>query len=169
MRFRLIRSLRGDPLWIDDGRVKSAQRRRIVWLMLNPSTANAFKDDPTIRECIKRSIYLEFDVMEVVNLFAFRTPHPRVLRWAPGNTRGAGADNDTQIALACDGADMVMAAWGNHGLLADRYMYVRSMLLDRHIRMHHLGLTGLSQPKHPSARGVHRIPADIRPQLYRWV
>lgn len=140
---------------------------RIVWLMLNPSTANAFQLDPTVNECRKRSIAIGADVLEVVNLFALRSPHPADLKKRALGFRGDDEVNDAEIIAACTGAYRVVAAWGNGGELDDRALVVRRLLAERGIELHHLGLTGDGNPKHPLARGKHRIPAE-RP-LTIWI
>lgn len=167
-RYRLARSLPLAPnvqfgLTIDDtGSVVAAHR--VVFLMLNPSTADAFKTDPTITECVKRALVLQADVLEVVNLFALRSSDPADLKKCAYGYRGDDSENNRQIVEACQGAAMVIAAWGNHGILDSRDRFVRNLLHLSNIELHHLGLTnGYAQPKHPLARGVHRIPADQRP------
>src|SRR5690348_1743088 len=93
MRYRLARSLTTLPLTVDasSGHVMSlggSPARRCVWLMLNPSDADAFKPDPTVTECIKRSRAVGADLMEVVNLFALRSPYPKDLRKRAHGFRG---------------------------------------------------------------------------------
>ncbi len=136
---------------------------RIVFLMLNPSTASAFELDPTVSECIRfaRLWRPDVDVVEVVNLFAFRTPYPKVLKKAPD--RGDDALNNEQILEACAGASLVIAAWGVDGDLGGRANFVRSMIHENGIPMHRIGVTKDGHPKHPLARGKHRIPREQQP------
>lgn len=166
LRFRLARSLTVPltRLQIVDGRVLGLVRW--VWLLLNPSDATAFKPDPTVTECRKRSVAGGADVFEVVNLFAFRSPYPEDLRKRGIGERGDTVVNNEQILLACLGAHRVIAAWGNHGSLDDRAHHVGQLLQDHDVELHHLGFTREGYPKHPLARGKHRIPADLQPVLW---
>src|SRR5450755_1416997 len=68
-----------------------------VWVMLNPSTADALADDPTIRRCTGFSRALGLDGLVVVNLFALRATEPRELRRHP---EPAGPANDWFIQEA---------------------------------------------------------------------
>lgn len=169
MRYRLARSLTDNvrELAIEDDKVSWLGRpfvKRVVFLMCNPSTADAFVLDPTVNECRKRSIALGADVLEVVNLWALRSPYPADLRKRSVGSRGDDATNDVAILAACAGARIVVAAWGNHGELDHRATIVRSRLSEQGIALHHLGLTQAGHPKHPLARGKHRISADQQPQ-----
>src|SRR5262245_38806703 len=88
MRYRLARSLDGDPVTVaSDGCVEWNHKGppkgvavRCVFLMLNPSTADACELDPTVNECRKRALKLGAGVLEVVNLFALRSPYPSDLK-----------------------------------------------------------------------------------------
>jgi hypothetical protein len=172
MRFRLGRSLTGRPLEVSsvNGRPLMASMGayvtgdRVTFLMLNPSTADAFKHDPTVGECIKRARQLGVDALEVVNLFALRSPYPADLRKRSHGQRGDDADANREILHACRGAVMVIAAWGTGGELDHRATVVCEMLREHGIKLHHLGLTQDGWPKHPLARGKHRIPAALMPQ-----
>ncbi len=170
MRYRLARSLSGRPLTVDTehgGHVMDMLgapcRHRVVFVMLNPSTADAFKPDPTVGECVKRARALGADILEVVNLFALRSPYPADLKKCAAGYRGDDTDNDRAIVHACLGAEYVIAAWGNHGALGGRDQLVRERLTDRLIALHHLGTTDGGYPKHPLARGKHRIPSALTP------
>lgn len=86
------------------------------WIMLNPSTADANVDDPTVRQC---SFFAEregYAGIRIVNLFAFRTPKPTVLWKAHKNgTDIVGPDNDewvTDLLEDREGVGAVVAAWG---------------------------------------------------------
>lgn len=160
MRFRLARSLTTARIAIVDGRVIGLLR--IVFLMLNPSTADAFKPDPTVRECIKFARAWGGDVLEVVNLFALRSPYPEDLRKYTYGRRGDDPTNDDAIRSACLGAHRVIAAWGAGGDLDHRATTVRNLIVN-HVPLFHLGLTKDGYPKHPLARGKHRISSQQQP------
>jgi len=123
----------------------------VCWIMLNPSTADARKDDPTIRRCVGLSKSWGYGGLVVVNLFALRATDPRKLRPVFGyqdeQIETVGPDNDEWIERETDGASLIVGAWGNHGVIWNRGDEVRETLgADR---LHHLGLTKLGQPRHP--------------------
>jgi hypothetical protein len=175
MRYRLARKLNDSPaaalcfMNLTEAAPSPAsvpsgdEAKRCVWLMLNPSTADAFKPDPTVTECIKRSIALGADVLEVVNLFALRSPYPTDLKKCAAGFRGDDATNNAAIVAACVGAYRVVAAWGNDGAIGGREHIVRELLRAVGIELHCLGTTQDGFPKHPLARGKHRIPAAMQP------
>jgi hypothetical protein len=173
MRYRLARCLspgmsmiiNGDDIWATHS--PDVAPMRAVFLMLNPSTADAFKLDPTVNECRKRAVALGAQILEVVNLFALRSPYPADLKKRAHGSRGDDADANREILHACSGASMVIAAWGNHGALDHRATVVRWMLREHGVTLHHLGMTQDGFPKHPLARGKHRIPGDLMPQEWR--
>lgn len=150
MRYRLARNLTPDPaplLVAGDGVYGIA---RVVFLMLNPSTADAFVADPTIKRCIAFARALGADVLEVVNIFALRSTDPNELYKRTWGLRGDHQDNDREIIAACTGAYRVVAGWGKHGALGDRGYTVRTLLSLHHgIKLHHLGLNQDGSPKHP--------------------
>src|SRR5437870_2889354 len=81
----------------DCGRYRYTLTRRVgvggplVWVMLNPSTADAEVDDPTIRRVMKFTEASDCGLAIVVNLFALRSPSPKALR---GHADPVGPDND---------------------------------------------------------------------------
>lgn len=163
MRYRLARSF--TPFSPDVERLNGSPR--VAFLMLNPSNADAFKPDPTVGECIKRARKLGADVLEVVNLFAFRSAYPVDLKKRAHGHRGDDRINDEEILAACMNA-YVVAAWGNDGALDFRSMVVTQQLARHGVKLHHLGMTKDGHPKHPLARGVHRIPADLQPTVWEY-
>lgn len=114
-------------------------------------------------ECRKRAVALGADILEIVNLFAWRSPHPTDLKKRAHGFRGDDATNNQQIIEACTSAHMVIAGWGNDGALDYRDLSVLNLLRANRIELHHLGRTDGGYPKHPLARGRHRIPADQQP------
>ncbi len=139
---------------------------RCVFVMVNPSTADATKDDPTIRRCIKFATRWGYNELRVVNLFAFRSSHPRDLL---GAADPVGPENNEYLADELRAADLVICAWGNNGVI-DGGTQARALLAWCYARatyLHHLGVTKTGHPKHPLARGKHRIPDDHVPARYR--
>ncbi|MEE8171109.1 MAG: DUF1643 domain-containing protein [Phycisphaerae bacterium] len=126
-------------------RVWDAARPIAAFVMLNPSTADARRDDPTIRRCIGFARRWGFGALDVVNLFAFRATRVDALR------RGAdpvGPANDRVLRCCVRRADLVVAAWGNHGLLHDSATRV-GPILSAAAAVHCLGVTKQGQPRHP--------------------
>ena len=84
------------------------------FIMLNPSTADAIQDDPTIRRCIGYAKALGCGELTVVNLFAYRSTDPEAL-YALSKDVAIGPENDRHIAEACNASHIIICAWGNHG------------------------------------------------------
>jgi hypothetical protein len=118
--------------------------RAIAFVMLNPSTADAERDDPTIRRCSGFARAWGFSAMTVVNLFALRATDPARLRRARDPV---GRDNDEHIAAAAAACDALVLAWGAHGALGGRDRDVLALL--RGCRPACLGVTRSGQPRHP--------------------
>jgi hypothetical protein len=173
MRYHLIRLVSDRAIAVGGGAILPLLWKRpsrdvhdlkiATFLMLNPSTATAFKPDPTVGECTKFTRRWGYDVTWVVNQHAFRSPFPVDLKKRAVGQRGDDAANDDAIMMACRLADISIAAWGNDGDLDGRATHVVNMLKDIGVVLHHLGITKSGAPKHPLARGVHRIPADQQP------
>jgi hypothetical protein len=121
------------------------ERPRVAFVMLNPSTADARRDDPTIRRCIRFARDWGFGSVEVVNLFAFRARSPRRLRRAMDPV---GPGNDRHLLAAASRARRLVAAWGIHGSLRSRDHAVRKLLGKRH-KLRCLGTTASGYPRHP--------------------
>ncbi|RMH11354.1 MAG: DUF1643 domain-containing protein [Planctomycetota bacterium] len=119
--------------------------RRACFCLLNPSTADARRNDPTVRRCIGFAQEWGFDALEVVNIFALRATDPRELARHPAPI---GPGNDRAIRRAAHRADFVVLGWGAHGSRFDRGRQVAQML-QIHCQLHCLGLTAEGHPKHP--------------------
>lgn len=128
------------------GRRWSDGPRLLVFVMLNPSTADASQDDATIRRCIGFAQAHGFDALEVVNLFAYRATKPLDLRKAG---YPVGPDNDTHIRRVCTQAEAICIAWGANAKDLERPQVVLPMLreLERPIQV--LAITKSGVPQHP--------------------
>lgn len=119
----------------------------LTFVMLNPSTADASKDDPTIRRCISFATDHGYGGIIVQNLYAYRTSKPTEL-WA-AEKRGVDIIGpmdrsflQTQFRRTC------VCAWGA-GAPADRVEIVLRLLTENDGVLVHLGLTKNGNPKHP--------------------
>jgi len=119
---------------------------RLCYVMLNPSTADASQDDPTIRKCIGFAERLGFGGFTVVNLYAYRATHPRDLRTAG---YPVGPENNDFISIALDGTDAVVCAWGANARGLARPTEVLSLLRRRLLKPKALSLTAGGIPAHP--------------------
>ncbi len=118
----------------------------VCWIMLNPSTADATEDDPTIRRCRGFSQRWGHSGLIVVNLFALRATDPAVLETAPDRV---GTGNMGAIIGSALEAKRVVCAWGIHGALGGQGEIVTKRLLDRRIPLSCLGTTKAGHPRHP--------------------
>jgi hypothetical protein len=114
--------------------------------MLNPSTADATQDDPTIRRCIGFARAWGYGALEVVNLFACRATDPERLRRVPDPV---GPENDRHILRAVRRASETVVAWGNRGVHLGRHDAVLRLLRRRRVAVHCLGRTQAGHPRHP--------------------
>jgi hypothetical protein len=114
------------------------------FVMLNPSTADAQHDDPTIRRCISFATRWGYGRLDVVNLYALRATKPIELR---RHSDPIGPRGDVAIEEAVRGARLVVAAWGVHG--TERRHASVADALRRMGGVSVLGLTKAGRPKHP--------------------
>lgn len=137
----------------------------ICWLMLNPSTADATTDDPTIRRCMGFTKLWGAGAITVVNLFAYRTPAPMDL---PRVADPVGPGNDDAIHDAVVRARVVVAAWGasasHYPLVAKRAAVVIADVQEaRRYAFQCLGTTKYGWPQHPLYIPYHVAPMSYNP------
>lgn len=140
--------------------------RTIVWVMCNPSIADAEVDDPTIRRCIRFSRDWGFPGLVVVNLYAFRATKPAKMQLAED---AIGPDNERAIrsTIGDPYVDQVMFAWGS-SIVKTGCTTPQSQAWatgEAHKRGHAvmcLGRTTLGYPRHPLY-----VPAATMPEPWR--
>lgn len=122
----------------------------VMFLMLNPSTADASKDDPTIRKVRGFTRKLGFARSFVANLYAWRATKPDDLR---KTSSPIGELNDAFIMNAAKRSSIIIPAWGTNHMKVDRGKRARQvvdMLEAAGHRLHHLStLTDDGHPRHP--------------------
>ena len=119
---------------------------RVMFVMLNPSTATEMQNDPTVERCERRARALGYGAFRVTNIFAWRDTDPRKMRAAPDPV---GPANDAAILDGANWADRVVAAWGTHGAHLGRGPRVAGLLREAGHGLYHLGLSKDGHPKHP--------------------
>lgn len=118
------------------------KKPQLCWIMLNPSTADANIDDPTIRRCMDFSMIWEYGGIHVVNLFGWRATNPAELLKVEDPI---GPDNDS-IILRYTNCPIVVA-WGSWGAYNNRDKAIWDLLNRSDIKC--LGTTRMGQPRHP--------------------
>jgi len=130
----------------------------LVFLMLNPSTADELTNDPTVERCERRARAMRFGGLEVVNIFAYRATDPKVMK-AQDDPVGPG--NDQAILEAVRGAGMVICAWGSHGKHRGRSEEVLRLLREHHVTPYCLQSCNDGQPGHPLYVGYDVQPIPL--------
>lgn len=127
-------------------RTWDAKRPRVLYVMLNPSIADANTDDPTIKSCIRLAKGFGHGSIEVVNLFAWRATDPNHLRIVGDPI---GPRNDYHIEGALLRCDIAVCAWGANQFASQRGREVRSIIRANRPAVFCLGVTQSGAPKHP--------------------
>ncbi len=121
---------------------------RIAFLMLNPSTATSDNNDPTVAKCCTYASAAGGTFLTVVNIFAFRSTDPDVLKTVDDPI---GPENDSYILNVVSQSTMTICAWGKHGRILKRGAQVVQRLIDNGLseRLYSLHLNGDGSPGHP--------------------
>ena len=123
-------------------RTWNGKKKTILFIGLNPSTANEKIDDPTIRRCINYAQNWGYGSLLMVNLFAYRATMPSELK----NVKNPiGNDNDLHIIELSKKADLSVAAWGNEGSHLNRDKEIKKILPN----LMCLKINKSGQPSHP--------------------
>lgn len=146
---------RSGAILSDDGvyryqlwRIWDIEKPKVMFMMLNPSTADADIDDPTIKRCIGFAKSWGFGGLYVGNLFAYRSTAPKGLFDTPDPV---GIDNQTHINQMVEKCDRVVVAYGNSKIVKklltgglSGYDPLRSV-----DKLSYIDLANDGTPKHP--------------------
>jgi hypothetical protein len=147
----------------------------------NPSTADAFEDDPTCRWWIEWCRHFGFGSLVAVNLYPFCTSSPaecrRVASWEDNGPDWHARDkihhvNLPAVVASAKAADQVFACWGAIAWDLNWIDHVVEEIQSGEASYPDLwcwGKTATGAPKHPMARGVHRIDPHQAPIIWRAV
>ena len=126
----------------------------VLFIGLNPSTADENENDPTIRRCIKFAKSWGYGGLLMANLFAFRSTNPQELYSAQDPI---GSENNYFIKEYADKSELIIACWGNHGRFNNRSQKVFELLGG----LNCLDINKSGEPKHPLY-----IRSDTKPKPY---
>lgn len=138
-------------------RVWDAEKPRVAFIGLNPSTADEEENDPTVRRCINYARGWGYGGMYMLNIFGIRATDPRVMKKAEDPI---GPMNDDYILDEITKSELILCCWGAHGAHRGRSDEVAEMLKGR--QLHCLGTTNAGEPKHPLY-----LKAILKPVRYR--
>lgn len=127
-------------------RIWDPEGAKVMFVMLNPSTATEVQNDPTIERCERRARALGFGGFRATNIFAIRATDPRVMRAA---TDPEGPENEAAILSGATWADQIICAWGTHGAHREQGPRIEAALRATARPLFHLGLSKHGHPKHP--------------------
>jgi hypothetical protein len=128
------------------------------FLMLNPSTADEVKLDPTFSRARDFAERWGYGALIVTNIFSFRNTDPDEMKAADDPV---GPGNDAAIVQAARDSAIVVCAWGNHGAFLDRSSRVKALLTKHQVPLHALRLNANGEPAHPLY-----LPGKLKPQTW---
>lgn len=139
-------------------RVWDTAKPRVLFIGLNPSTADENYDDNTIKRCMTFADTWGFGSLGMANLFGFMATKPKKMMAAADPI---GPEWDLALFRAIPFASKVIAAWGVGGAYKGRGEQVRKILIEHGVQLYHLGLTGGGFPRHPLF-----LRGDTKPTLW---
>ena len=128
-------------------RIWDESKGYVLFIGLNPSTADANIDDPTIRRCIGFATNWGYGGIKMANLYAKRATDPKKLE---GDPYLVGDENYDYIISLSKDASLIVAAWGANKILkshGNQVSYTLDMLKNKEIMC--LGKTKNGNPRHP--------------------
>lgn len=139
--------------WGDPGQANRMRQRSPLFVMLNPSTADAYQDDHTIRKCRGFSERWGYEGIKVVNLYAYRATDPKMLKAAGypvGDRNKPVVISEIMTAFRLNAP--IVLAWGGNAEsngVERLFDWVRNSPGTDDITFRCLGVTGKGQPRHP--------------------
>ncbi len=135
-------------------RIWDEQKPVCMFIGLNPSTADEYADDPTIRRCESFAGSWGYGGLCMTNLFAYVSTDPHALCGA----ESIGLDNDTWLTYLATYSGIVVASWGDFKVARERSEVVKKLIPN----LYCLGTTKQGYPKHPLY-----LPKYLKPMEYK--
>jgi hypothetical protein len=144
------------------GRTWEATKPHALFVLMNPSTADPFNDDPTVAKCCKFARSWGYGGIHVANTFAYRTTDQRRLVEVADPI---GPDNDAHIIAMAKAATVVIFAYGKpkHKQLQSRGLTLLRLVLEKaRVKPHILRLGKDGTPCHPLY-----LPQALKPVVWK--
>ncbi len=145
-RYTLYRKTKSPVRWV----------KKCLFIMLNPSTADAEKDDPTIRRCLSFAEREGCTDLTVVNLYALRATNPKemiaLLQYSPMEAFGGTDQKKHLLEQIEDHSQMnhlIICAWGKQKGIEGHADRVMKIINENKGTAYCLGKTKEGYPRHP--------------------
>lgn len=159
-------------------RIWDRKKPACIFVLLNPSTATADSDDPTVAKCGYWARQWNYGALFVLNSFAFRATDPRDLYAAVRKGVDVQGDNDWHIARTLmlaehpafiAAAARIVVGWGNHAKLAGRNREMVQLLRAQNClsRALCLGVNADKSPTHPKYLALATEPRPWHPPAFK--
>lgn len=143
--------------WLE--RVWDTEKPKVMFLMLNPSTADSNEDDPTIRRCIGFAKSWGYGSLCVGNIFAYRSTNPKALLTIEDPI---GIETSNYLKKMAESSSMIVCAWGNSPIINNLLKkFPAWQPLSGLTELHYIELSNDGTPKHPLY-----LKGDLLPQKY---
>jgi len=126
----------------------------VLFIGVNPSTADGEKKDPTLGRMIGFAKDIGFGGIYVANLYAIVSKIPEIIRKIDDPI---GPENDTFLKQKASEGIAVIFCWGSFPWISDRANRVQEMFSDPYC----LGCNSDGSPKHPLY-----LPAATKPERF---
>ena len=126
----------------------------VMFIGLNPSTADEDTDDPTLTRCINYAKSWGYGGVCMANLFAFRATEPSDMK---ASKDPVGRENNKWLKKLAKDAGLVVAAWGNDGSYLRRSKQVEKLIPN----LYCLKLNKSGEPAHPLYQPANRQPVSM--------
>lgn len=124
----------------------SMGERAVAFVGVNPSTADATKDDATIRKCVGFASRWGFDWLYMLNLCAFRATDVKMLKRVDDPI---GPMNWEHLSALLGKCEIVVAAWGRANKLPNTTARTYATRILNRDNARCLGQNDDGSPKHP--------------------
>lgn len=131
---------------------------KVLFIMLNPSTADHEQDDPTLRRCIDFAKQWSYGGLYIGNLYSFRAADPRTLLKV---SKFSHRDNYKHVSTMAQQCQLVVCAWGNH-LVINKLGLPLNIFKHLEQKLHCIALSKTGTPKHPLYLKKSLIPSSFK-------